>query len=119
MLNGLDCTKETLYTNALTQQLTQGGISVLYLDPPGTGEALRLHGMPAVRSTEVWAGKVVDYLETRDDIDPRRIGLDGLVDPLSGQKSSGFVRMFNLFVQVFNTPHGCPCTPCAQGCGQP
>ena len=78
MLNGLDSTKEMLYPNALTQQLTQRGISVLYLDQPGTGEALRLHGMPAVYNTEIWASKVVDYLETRDDIDPRRIGLAGV-----------------------------------------
>ena len=78
MLNGLDSTKEMLYPNALTQQLTQRGISVLYLDQPGTGEALRLKGMPAVHNTEVWASKVFDYLETRDDIDPRRIGLAGV-----------------------------------------
>ena len=78
MLNGLDSTKEMIYPNAITQQLTQRGISVLYLDQPGTGEALRLHGMPAVHNTEVWASKVFDYLETREDIDPMRIGLAGV-----------------------------------------
>ena len=34
--------------------------------------------MKAVYNTEVWASRVVDYLETRDDIDPGRIGLHGV-----------------------------------------
>lgn len=78
MLNGLDSTKEMIYPNALTQQLTQRGISVLYLDQPGSGEALRLHGLAAVPETEQWATPVMDWLQRRDDIDPQRIGLGGV-----------------------------------------
>ncbi|MES2260891.1 MAG: alpha/beta fold hydrolase [Pseudomonadota bacterium] len=77
-LNGLDSIKELLYPLQFTQQLARRGVSQLILDQPGTGEALRLHDMPAVYNTEVWASKVVDYLETRTDVDPRRIGLMGV-----------------------------------------
>ncbi len=78
MLNGLDCTKEMLYPNPFTRQITARGVSVLYLDQPGSGEALRLFGMEAVADTEAWASPVVDYLETRADVDPQRIGLAGV-----------------------------------------
>lgn len=78
MVNGLDSTKEMLVACSITRQLTERGISVLYLDQPGTGEALRLHNMPAVVDSERWASRVVDYLETRDDVDARRIGMMGV-----------------------------------------
>ncbi|WP_092438963.1 S9 family peptidase [Collimonas sp. OK607] len=77
-LNGLDSIKELLYTTQFTRQLAQRGVALLIVDQPGTGEALRLHDLPAVHNTEVWAGKVVDYLETRGDIDARRIGIMGV-----------------------------------------
>jgi hypothetical protein len=44
---------------------------------PGTGEALRLSGLTARIDTEAWAGAVVDWLETRRDVDPSRIGIAG------------------------------------------
>ena len=47
------------------------------LDQPGTGEALRLQGLTARIDTEAWAGAAVDWLETRDDVDARRIGIVG------------------------------------------
>ncbi|WP_075791025.1 alpha/beta hydrolase family protein [Massilia putida] len=77
-VNGLDSTKEMLARTQITKQLTQRGIACLYLDQPGTGEALRLHAMPALVNSEAWAGKVVDYLETRADVDPGRIGMMGV-----------------------------------------
>jgi len=54
------------------------GLAALFIDQPGTGEALRLHNMPAVYNTEIWASKIVDYLQTRDDIDPAGIGALGV-----------------------------------------
>ena len=78
IVNGLDSTKEMLARNQIAKQLTQRGIACLYIDQPGTGEALRLHNMPAMVNSEAWASKVVDYLETRDDIDPKRIGMMGV-----------------------------------------
>lgn len=77
-VNGLDSTKEMLYRVGLPGHLAKRGISSLCLDQPGTGEALRLHGLTARYDSEAWASKVVDYLETREDIDPKRIGVQGV-----------------------------------------
>jgi dienelactone hydrolase len=77
-VNGLDSTKEMKYRVGLPQWLAQRGVSSLVIDQPGTGEALRLHGLHAVYDSERWACKVVDWLETRADVDSRRIGLEGV-----------------------------------------
>ena len=77
-LNGLDSTKEMKYFVGLPRWLSERGIASLVIDQPGAGEALRLHSMQAVYNSEVWASKVVDYLETRPEVDARRIGLEGV-----------------------------------------
>ena len=77
-LNGLDSTKEMKYRVGLPRWLAQRGVSSLVIDQPGTGEALRLHGMTAVYNAEVWASKVVDWLQARADVDPKRIGCEGV-----------------------------------------
>jgi dienelactone hydrolase len=77
-LNGLDSIKEMKHLVGLQAWLAQRGVSSLMLDQPGTGEALRLHGMTARFDAEHWASRVVDWLETRDDVDPRRIGCEGV-----------------------------------------
>ena len=77
-LNGLDSTKEMKYRVGLPRWLAQRGVSSLVVDQPGTGEALRLQGLHAVYNSEIWASKIVDWLETRDDVDPKRIGLEGV-----------------------------------------
>ena len=77
-LNGLDSTKEMKYRVGLPRWLAQRGVSSLVIDQPGTGEALRLHGMTAVYNAEVWASTVVDWLEARADVDPKRIGCEGV-----------------------------------------
>ena len=77
-LNGLDSTKEMKYRVGLPAWLAQRGVSSLIIDQPGTGEALRLQGLTARHDTEHWASRVVDWLETRADVDPRRIGLEGV-----------------------------------------
>ncbi len=77
-LNGLDSTKEMQYLVGLPQTLARRGVASLVLDQPGTGEALRLQGLTAVYNAELWASKVVDWLETRDDVDPLRIGCEGV-----------------------------------------
>ena len=76
-LNGLDSTKEMKYRVGLPRWLAQRGVSSLVVDQPGTGEALRLQGLRAVYNAEIWASKIVDWLEARDDVDPKRIGLRG------------------------------------------
>ncbi len=77
-VNGLDSTKEMKYRVGLPAWLARRGVSSLVVDQPGTGEALRLHGLVAVYNSEIWASKIVDWLETRDDVDPARIGLEGV-----------------------------------------
>lgn len=78
VMNGLDSTKEMLQKSVMGTQFPQRGLSALFIDQPGTGEALRLHGMPAVHNTEVWASVVVDWLEQHPEVDPERIGALGV-----------------------------------------
>lgn len=77
-VNGLDSTKEMKYRVGLPAWLARRGVSSLIVDQPGTGEALRLHGMTARHDSEHWASRIVDWLETRADVDARRIGLEGV-----------------------------------------
>ncbi|WCT75123.1 alpha/beta hydrolase [Sphingomonas naphthae] len=74
--NGLDSTKEMVLL-ALRDRFAKRGISTLLIDQPGVGEALRLDGLTAIHDTERWAGAAVDYLETRADVDCKRIGMMG------------------------------------------
>jgi dienelactone hydrolase len=76
-VNGLDSTKEMMWGSPLRLELARRGYSVLMVDHPGTGEALRLRGLPAIVDAERWASACVDYLETRDDVDAARIGIVG------------------------------------------
>jgi dienelactone hydrolase len=77
MWNGLDSTKEHMYSSGHWAELAARGISCLMVDCPGSGEALRLQGLTARVETEGWATACVDYLETRADVDATRIGLAG------------------------------------------
>ena len=77
-VNGLDSTKEMKVRVGLPAWLAKRGVSSLVVDQPGTGEALRLHGLTARFDSEHWASRVVDWLETRDDVDAKRIGMEGV-----------------------------------------
>lgn len=77
MWNGLDSTKEHMYLSGFAAEMAQRGIATLMVDCPGSGEALRLHGLTAQIDTEEWATACVDYLEELDTIDPSRIGIVG------------------------------------------
>lgn len=78
VMNGLDSTKEMLQKSVMGTQFSRRGLSALFLDQPGTGEALRLQGLHAVPQTEAWASPVVDWLQARADVDPARIGALGV-----------------------------------------
>ena len=98
-MNGLDSTKEMIYGSGIAQSLAKRGISSLMVDQPGVGEALRLHDMPAIVECEIWAGAVIDYLETRSDIDSNLIGvsawsLGGYYAP----RAAAFEKRFKLCV---------------------
>jgi dienelactone hydrolase len=77
-VNGLDSTKEMKYRIGLPAWLAKRGVASLIIDQPGTGEALRLHGLTARYDSEHWASPVVDWLQARNDIDATRIGLEGV-----------------------------------------
>lgn len=74
--NGLDSVKEMIYL-AIRDTLAVRGISVLMVDQPGVGEALRLNGLHAIHDSERWAGAAVDWLEAQPDVDKGRIGMMG------------------------------------------
>lgn len=76
--NGLDSCKELLYWSRLPEALAKRGISTLCVDQPGSGEALRLQGLPVDPHSENWASKAVDWLEVQPDVDPKRIGMTGI-----------------------------------------
>jgi dienelactone hydrolase len=75
--NGFDVTKELLYC-IIREEFADRGIVCLVIDAPGTGEPLRLRGVASRPDYEVPTKAIVDYLETRSDIDPARIGLLGI-----------------------------------------
>ncbi len=76
--NGLDSCKELLYWSRLPEALARRGVSTLCVDQPGSGEALRLQGLPVDPHSENWASKAVDWLEQQPDVDPSRIGMTGI-----------------------------------------
>ena len=75
--DGLDVTKEIIYA-AVADEFRRRGVSLLIVDHPGVGAALRLRGLPSGPDTEKPAGASVDYLETRADVDRNRIGMMAL-----------------------------------------
>jgi len=70
-------TKEILF-GIIRYEFAERGISCLVVDTPGTGEPLRLRGVPSRPDYEVPTRAIVDYLETRSDVDKDRIGLLGI-----------------------------------------
>jgi dienelactone hydrolase len=72
--DGLDITKEIQFLRGVPD-LVRRGISVLVMDGPGTGEAIRFRGMPLRHDYEKAGSACIDYLETRADVDPKRIGV--------------------------------------------
>lgn len=74
--NGLDSVKEMIFLS-VREEFARRGVSMLAIDHPGVGEALRLKNLTARHDSEVWAGAAVDYLETRADVDADRLGMIG------------------------------------------
>ena len=77
-VNGLDSMKEQVYNADIARGFLARGISLLIVDQPGTGSALRLNDLHVIYDSERWASACVDYLETRADVDAKRIGIFGL-----------------------------------------
>ena len=73
---GLDSFKDELYFMVGSGALKRG-ISVLMVDGPGQGATIRRHKIPNRYDYEVPVGRCIDYLETRNDVDPERIAVSG------------------------------------------
>jgi dipeptidyl aminopeptidase/acylaminoacyl peptidase len=72
--DGLDVTKELLYMRGVPD-LIKRGISVLIMDGPGTGEAIRFRKHYLRHDYEVAGSACVDWLEKRNDVNPKKIGI--------------------------------------------
>jgi dienelactone hydrolase len=75
-MGGLDSIKDEMWFMQGHAAL-QRGISVLMIDGPGQGGTLRRHGITTRPDYEVPIGRCIDYLETRSDVDSRRIAVCG------------------------------------------
>ena len=75
--NGFDVTKEILY-GIIREEFAHQGIACLVIDTPGTGEPLQLRGIASRPDYEVPTTAIVDYLKTRQDVDPEQIGIMGI-----------------------------------------
>ncbi len=73
--DGFDVTKEWMYLCGISREFAARGISTLMVDHPGIGAALRLQGLAMNPESERWASAAMDWLETRDDVDARRVGV--------------------------------------------
>ncbi len=77
-VNGLDSMKEQVNMAGHGASNLERGINTLFVDQPGTGEAIRKRGLPAIYDAERWGSPAFDYLLTRGDVDHARIGIFGL-----------------------------------------
>lgn len=75
-MGGLDSIKDEMWAMQAHGCL-QRGISVLMIDGPGQGSTLHRHQLTTRHDYEVPVGACIDYLETRADVDPRRIAVCG------------------------------------------
>jgi dienelactone hydrolase len=75
-VGGLDSFKDELWFITGRGAL-QRGMSVLLVDGPGQGGALRRHGLVSRHDYEVPIGKCIDWLEGRSDVDTSRIAISG------------------------------------------
>lgn len=75
-LPGLDSTKEQGLPFALS--VAARGFNVLLVDGPGVGETVQFRGMVNRHDYEVPGRADFEYLATRSDVDPARIGVVGV-----------------------------------------
>lgn len=77
-VNGLDSMKEQVNMAGHGASNLERGMNTLFLDQPGTGEAIRKRNLPAIYDAERWGSPAFDYLLTRSDVIPGKIGIFGL-----------------------------------------
>ena len=72
--SGFDTQKEMQYMRG-TPELIRRGFSVLLVDGPGQGEAIRFRGMHMRHDFDVAGTAALDYLATRPDVDMDRVAI--------------------------------------------
>jgi dienelactone hydrolase len=75
--DGLDITKELQYMRGV-EDLVRRGMSCLVVDGPGNGESIRFREMYLRHDMEVAGSAVLDYLETRQDVNAERAAVMGI-----------------------------------------
>ena len=96
--NGLDSVKEMIYLST-RDEFAKRGVSCLLVDQPGVGEALRFGGLHAIAESERWAAAALDYLETRKDVDGKRVGMMGWsLGGYYAPRAAAFEKRFRLCV---------------------
>jgi alpha-beta hydrolase superfamily lysophospholipase len=73
---GFDVGKELIY-GFLRDVFARRGIVCVIPDTPGVGEMLRLKGVPSRPDYEVPARAILDYIETRKELNAKRVGVAG------------------------------------------
>jgi dipeptidyl aminopeptidase/acylaminoacyl peptidase len=76
-IGGLDSTAEELYFTA-GKSLVEAGFQCLLVEGPGQGSALRYNKLYSRADYDYPIGKVIDYLESRDDVMNDKIALMGM-----------------------------------------
>jgi dienelactone hydrolase len=76
MLGGADSLAEELFFWG--NQITERSMALLLVDTPGRGSSLRLKNIHARHDYEVPVRAVIDYLASRPEVDPSRIGVVGV-----------------------------------------
>ena len=77
-VNGLDSMKEQVCMAGHGQANLDRGMNTLFVDQPGTGEALRKRNLPAIFDSEAWGTPALEFLLTRGDVIKDKIGIFGL-----------------------------------------
>ncbi len=72
--DGFDVTKEIQYFKGVPD-LVARGLSCLLVDGPGNGESVRFRGLPLIAETEKYGTAAYEYLASRKEVDPKRIGV--------------------------------------------
>lgn len=75
--NGFDGTAEEIFSFS-GRAGQERGYNILAFEGPGQGQVIRQHGLVFRPDWEAVVGPVIDYLETRSDVDTTRIGLIGI-----------------------------------------
>ncbi|MEK6709696.1 MAG: alpha/beta fold hydrolase, partial [Nitrospinota bacterium] len=74
VFDGFDISKEIQYMQGV-EDLVRRGVSVLLVDAPGNGESIRFRGLYMRHDHEAAGSAAIDYLETRKDVDARRVAV--------------------------------------------